>query len=174
LARRRRSTGDTQEQVCGLFHPFAIPPLSLSELQKQCEMDSARWSNSRNCGETENIDGFVYAGTGDVADYGEPNGGFLYQTIPDSTGGSVRLHIEQRPCWYFYHVNVWFSRGSHVVDGVSTPWHSGVSYHAASWNAVQVVWRRFFETAGFYERVAWSCEKWMWSAEDGFEPIDYI
>jgi hypothetical protein len=98
----------------------------------------------------------------------------FYQGPADSTGGSVGGGSEQRTCWYFYHVNVWFSLGSFARDGVSIPWHSGVSYNAASWNAVQVVWRRFFETPGFYERVAWSCEQWMWSDEDGFEPIDYI
>ena len=137
-------------------------------------MDCARWSNARNFGETENIDGFIYAGTGDVVDYGEPNASFLYQILPDSTGGSVRVAIEQRLCWKFYHVNVWYLRGSHVRGGGIIPWQSGLAYHAASWTAIQAVWRRYFETAGFYERVAWSCEQWMWSAEDGFEPIDYI
>ena len=57
--------------------------------------------------------------------------------------------------------------------GVTTPWLSS-SYHTASRNAVMGVWRQFFETAVLYEWATWSCEQWMWSHEDGFEPMDYI
>jgi hypothetical protein len=40
-------------------------------------MDCARFWIARSSGEIENIDGFIYAGTGDVVDYGKPNGSFL-------------------------------------------------------------------------------------------------
>ena len=53
-------------------------------------------------------------------------------------------------------------------------WRRGVSYHAANWNAIERVWKLIFDTDGLYERLAWSCEYWAWSFEEGYEPYDYI
>ena len=113
------------------------------------------------------IDGFVYGGSdGEVVEYGPPNGRFLYECRSGSSGSTGERRVQMRARWDFYLVDIFFMRGGR--------WLRGCRYHAATWNAIEKVWMHFFATAGLYERVAWSCEQWSWSYEEGFAPFDYI
>jgi hypothetical protein len=117
------------------------------------------------------IGGYLYDSNGHVLDYGSPNAAKLCQVPVDSTGDHVRIGpryscMELRDCWNFWSVKVYSMRFGQ--------WGLSLVYCAATWAAIQEVWSSLFQTAGLYERLAWSCEAWSWTAEEGFEPFDYI
>jgi hypothetical protein len=106
------------------------------------------------------IGGYIYDSNGHVLDYGSPNAEKLCQVPVDSTGDHVRigpLHavLELRECWNFWCVKVYSIRFGQ--------WELSLVYCAATWADIREVWKTFFQTAGFYDRLAWSCEAWSWT-----------
>ena len=49
-----------------------------------------------------------------------------------------------------------------------------LTFEVPTWYSIGVVWEKLFETAGLYNRVSWQIERWIWSAEEGYETMDYI
>ena len=74
--------------------------------------------------------------------------------------------VEARDAWCFYVVTVHYQRGG--------LWHKGVTFEVPTWHGIGVVWERFFETAGLYNRVSWQIERCVWSFGEGYTFYDYM
>ena len=79
------------------------------------------------------------------------------------------------PCWRILRVSIWL-RGfpGQVPHHGDQGWWYYQEYWAGRWTAVREVFDCFFGTGGWYERVRFDVEEYLWTSEEGWDYDDQI
>ena len=118
-----------------------------------------------------------HANDGRVTDWGPPNSTSLVEgwvVVEGPACLSPHPFIQQVPCWKVLHVDIYVLRDGPQLQPGDSGWGHYVSYVVHDWEDVRPIFDRCFGTGGLYNRVRFSVESWLWTAEAGWECDDQL
>ena len=113
-----------------------------------------------------------------VTEWGPPNGWVLQDVRSSSTVDNRSQYFKQRmqhvPAWYLLRVEIWwkFPLGARWYEG--DQWSFGDYFWCREWADIPIVFQRFWATAGLYEIVSFSEERFIWTEMEGWETEDHV
>ena len=108
-------------------------------------------------------------GTLIVLDWGRPNGTHLV----DSLNG----RFVETACWNIFWVDAYIRGlpcGRQGTHSEHQGWVYYSTYAVRSWSDVRAVFDCYLGTGGYYQRVSFHVEEWLWTREEGWEWDDRV